>query len=102
MRLRSTPREPPADAAALVRSAITAAPYRFTATATVAAPAEVVRARLPRCCRHRVTPVDDATRTVSLGADDPARFLGDLVALGAHTLDGMTGSTAIADLASTA
>jgi len=88
LRLRFTPREPPADAATVVRRAITDAPYRFAAVATVAAPAGVVEARMPGLVPGRITPVDDGTCTVRLGADDPARLLADLVALDAdYALD---------------
>ncbi|MHA6784746.1 helix-turn-helix transcriptional regulator [Pseudonocardia saturnea] len=88
VRLRFTPREPPTDAATMVRRAITAAPARFTAVATVAASAAEVERRLPMLLPGRVTPVDEARCTVRLAADDPARLLGDLVALDApFTLD---------------
>jgi predicted DNA-binding transcriptional regulator YafY len=88
-RARFPPREMPADAADYVTRAITEAPYRYRAIATVQAPAEAVTARLTVPLPGRVRALDDATCTVSMGADSLDLLIKDLVALGAEfTLDG--------------
>jgi len=85
---RFTPREQPTDAAAQVRRAIVDATYRHRTQVTVAAPAQVVLARLPPLLPARVQPVDDHSCVVTLGADAPAAIVLNLVALGApFTLD---------------
>jgi predicted DNA-binding transcriptional regulator YafY len=88
-RARFSPRELPADPATFVRRAIAAAPYRFTATAVVQAPAEVVTARLHLPIPGKVTPVDAASCTVALRGDTIESILADVAAFGADfTLDG--------------
>lgn len=83
VRLRFTPRRPPAeDAAEYVRRIITSAPYRYALRATVPAPADVVRARLPMSIPARVQALDDDSCTVALGADTLAALVQDVVALG--------------------
>ena len=83
VRLRFTPRELPArDPADHVRQTITSTPYRYPLRATVPAPAEVVRARLPMSISARVQPLDESSCTVLLGADSLDRLVRDVVALG--------------------
>jgi len=79
---RFTPREPPADAAAQVRRAIAEAPYRHRARATVAAPVEHVRAKLPRLLPARLQPVDELSCVVTFGTDEVGSIVTDLAALG--------------------
>jgi predicted DNA-binding transcriptional regulator YafY len=82
-KLRFTPRElPAADAAAYLRQAIVGAPYRYTATVTVPAPADVITTRLPAAMPSRVTAVDDTTSTIQLGSDSLDRLTQDIVAAG--------------------
>ena len=79
------PRPLPAeDAADYLRQALQAATYRFLVTATVPAPAEHVRARLPEALPGRVTPVDERTCRVRLGSDSLERLTQDLVAIDAE------------------
>jgi predicted DNA-binding transcriptional regulator YafY len=69
-RRRFTPRELPAiDAAAYLARSITAAPYRYTARATVHAPASSVRARMYAPIPGEIEPLDAGTCTVRLAAD---------------------------------
>ncbi len=86
VRLRFTPRELPAgDPADHVRQTITATPYRYTLRATVPAPAEDVRARLPMSIPARIQPLDEGSCTVSLGADALDELARDVVTLGPGT-----------------
>ncbi|MDX2646123.1 WYL domain-containing protein [Streptomyces sp. PA03-1a] len=82
---RFTPRDlpggPGADPAAYLAATLTAAPYRFTAAATVGAPAAEVLARLPAPLPGRVTPLDEGRCRVTFGADSPDLITHDLVAL---------------------
>ncbi|GAA1231413.1 helix-turn-helix transcriptional regulator [Pseudonocardia alaniniphila] len=90
IRLRFSPRPLPAeDTTAFLASAIREAPYRYTALATVQAPADVVTARLPDPMPDRVQALDPRTCTVLLRGDSLDVLVQDLVALGADfTLDG--------------
>jgi len=82
VRHRFTPRElPDPDPAAYVARSITQAPYRYTGTATVAAPARDVLARLPAPVPGKVVPVDERSCTVRLGADLLELVAQDVVAL---------------------
>jgi predicted DNA-binding transcriptional regulator YafY len=88
-RVRFPPRPLPADAATVVRRAITDAPYRYTGTATVRASAETVTARLQDPVPGKVAPVDATTCTVQLRADTLEPLVRDVAAFGADcTLDG--------------
>ncbi|MCG5218700.1 helix-turn-helix transcriptional regulator [Streptosporangium sp. KLBMP 9127] len=81
---RFAPRALPAtDAAAFLAATITSAPYRYTAEATVRAPAALVRDRLRTLIPGRIVPLDDHTCAVSFGADSLDLIVGDLVALDA-------------------
>jgi predicted DNA-binding transcriptional regulator YafY len=83
VRLRFTRRPlPEGGAAAFLARSITSAPYRYTATATVPAPAAAVTARLPGVIPGRVTPLDAETTVVRLGSDSLDRLAQDVVALG--------------------
>ncbi|MFI9010708.1 helix-turn-helix transcriptional regulator [Actinosynnema sp. NPDC053489] len=85
---RFTPRDLPDDPAAYVARSLTGAPYRYTCTALVDAPAEVVRSRLVVALPGRVEPVDERTCRVRLGADAIGHVAADLLLLGApYTLD---------------
>ncbi len=64
---RFTPREAP-DAAAFVAHAITTAPYRYRARVLLQAPASVIAERVPPTVAT-VEPVDEATCTLTTGAD---------------------------------
>jgi predicted DNA-binding transcriptional regulator YafY len=79
------PRPLPAeDAAAYLRQSLQSAPYRYTVTATVDAPAAHVRARLPEALPGRVTAIDERTCRVRLGSDSLDRLTQDLLAIGAE------------------
>jgi predicted DNA-binding transcriptional regulator YafY len=83
VRLRFTPRPLPAgDPAEHVRRTIASTPYRYTVRATVPAPVEEVRTRLPMSIPARIQPIDEASCSVDLGADSLDRLLRDVVALG--------------------
>jgi predicted DNA-binding transcriptional regulator YafY len=83
VRLRFTPRElPAADPAEHVRQTITSTPYRYTVRATVPAPVEDVRARLPMSLPARIQPIDETSCSVALGADSLDRLVRDVVTLG--------------------
>ncbi|WP_238412966.1 helix-turn-helix transcriptional regulator [Saccharothrix deserti] len=85
---RFTPRELPSDPAEYVARSLTTAPYRFTCTATVDAPAAVVRSRLVVALPGRVEAVDERTCRVRLGANAIEHVAADLLLLGAdYTLD---------------
>ena len=82
VRHRFRPRALPAeDPAAFLARSITAAPYRYLATATVAAPADVVRARLILPLPGKVVPRAEGGCTVALGADLPKLVVHDVVSL---------------------
>ncbi|MFC4947243.1 helix-turn-helix transcriptional regulator [Pseudonocardia sp. GCM10023141] len=86
-RHRFPPRElPDADVAEFVRRAIMAAPARYRVVATVAAPADVVLAGVPRLLRTRVTAIDAGSCTVALASDSLDALVGDLAAVGAPFL----------------
>jgi hypothetical protein len=68
-----------------VRQTITATPYRYTLRATVPAPAEDVRARLPMSIPARIQPLDEGSCAVSLGADALDELTRDVVTLGPGT-----------------
>jgi predicted DNA-binding transcriptional regulator YafY len=86
VRLRFTPRElPSGDPAEHVRQTITSTPYRYTARATVPAPADDVRARLPMSIPARIRPIDDTSCSVLLGADSLDQLVRDVVVLGPGT-----------------
>jgi predicted DNA-binding transcriptional regulator YafY len=86
MRLRFTPRELPAgDPVEQVRQAITSTPYSYTVRATVPAPADAVRARLPMSILARVQPIDETSCVVVLGADSLDHVARDVVTLGPGT-----------------
>jgi predicted DNA-binding transcriptional regulator YafY len=83
VRLPFAPRAlPGGDPAEHVRRTITSAPYRHELRATVPAPADVVRARLPMSIPARIQPLDAASCTVRLGADSLDELVRDVVALG--------------------
>ncbi|MFJ6675473.1 helix-turn-helix transcriptional regulator [Actinosynnema sp. NPDC091369] len=85
---RFTPRDLPEDPAAYVARSLTTAPYRYTCTATVDAPAAVIRSRLVVALPGRVEPIDDRTCRVRLGANEIQPVAADLLLLGApYTLD---------------
>jgi predicted DNA-binding transcriptional regulator YafY len=90
IRLRFTPRElPMLDPVGYVARTVGMAPYRYTATATVHAPAEVVASRLPAPLPGEVNPVDAETCTVRLGADTVEIVAASVVAFGApFTIEG--------------
>ena len=75
---RFVPQDPP-DAADLVGQAITSAPYRLQAVVRVAAPAPVLRARVPPTVGV-VRPDGDGS-VLLVGADDMAYLAGHLVGL---------------------
>lgn len=75
---RFAPRPLPDDPAHHVAASITRAPYRYTATARVAAPAEVVRTRLVVALPGKVEPVDEGTCRVRLGADTAGPIAAEL------------------------
>lgn len=84
LRRHFLPRELPApDPITYVADSIRTTPYRYTARATVSAPAETITARLPTSIPGRVQPLDDHTCTVTLGADSPETIATDLLALDA-------------------
>jgi predicted DNA-binding transcriptional regulator YafY len=85
VRLRFAERPLPGDPAEHLRRAITEAPYRYSATVTVPAPAQEVAARLPGAIPGRVTAVDATTSSVQLGSDSLDRLARDVVALGTGT-----------------
>ncbi|MFD7654936.1 helix-turn-helix transcriptional regulator [Actinosynnema sp. NPDC059797] len=80
---RFAPRPLPGDPAEHVARSLTRAPYRHTATARVAAPADVVRARLVVALPGKVEPVDEGTCLVRLGADAAGPIAADLALLDA-------------------
>ncbi len=81
-------REPPDDPAAFVARSLAAAPYRYTATALVAAPAAVVESRLMVALPGKVEPVSDRTCRVHLRADTVEPIAADLLLIAAdYTLD---------------
>nr|WP_216853732.1 YafY family protein [Phytoactinopolyspora halotolerans] len=78
-------RELPADdAAEYVGRTIAMAPYRYVLDVTVAASADVVRARLPAVVIERIEPADEHTSAVRLGADRLEILAQRLIALGAE------------------
>jgi len=82
VRHRFRPRAlPAADPAAFLARSITEAPYRYPATATVAEPAEAVRARLILPLPGKVVPREEGGCTVALGADLPKLVVHDVVSL---------------------
>jgi predicted DNA-binding transcriptional regulator YafY len=84
LRRRFTPRAlPAADAAAYVARAIATAPYRYTAEATVRAPAEEVAARIHAPLPGEIEPVDDHNCVVRLRADSLDLIAQHLAGLGA-------------------
>ncbi|MDR0359070.1 MAG: YafY family transcriptional regulator [bacterium] len=84
-RRRFQPRPLPAeDAADYLRQALQSATYRHMVTAVVHAPADDVRARLPRALPGRVTPIDERACRVRLGSDSLDRLTQDLVAIDAE------------------
>jgi predicted DNA-binding transcriptional regulator YafY len=92
-RQRFAPRPmPDGDAAAYVGRTLASAPYRYTARATVLAPADQVLACLSSPLPGKVTPVDDTSCTVRLGADQLGLISHDLLDISqlgvAVTLDG--------------
>ncbi len=76
---RFAPRPDPPDPLALVGDAITTAPYRHRAVVVIAAPPEVVRARVPPTVGRVERDGEGARLTV--GSDDLAALAGHLVAL---------------------
>ncbi|MBY8850195.1 WYL domain-containing protein [Saccharothrix sp. MB29] len=85
---RFAPRDLPGDPAEHVARSLTGAPYRFTATAVVEAPADVVRERLVVALPGRVEPLDEQRCRVRLGADTAEQVAADLLVLGAdYALD---------------
>ncbi|MDQ3789237.1 MAG: WYL domain-containing protein [Actinomycetota bacterium] len=86
---RVPPRELPApDPAAYVADKITAAPARYRAIATIAAPVDAVCARVWGALPGRITPVDEHTCTVDLSGDQLPRIAAILAGLDAdYTLD---------------
>ncbi|MBM7813924.1 helix-turn-helix transcriptional regulator [Saccharothrix algeriensis] len=76
-------REPPEEPAAFVARALATAPYRYTATALVHAPAEVVRARLVVALPGKVEPVTARTCRVHLRANTVEPLAADLVLVAA-------------------
>jgi predicted DNA-binding transcriptional regulator YafY len=86
VRLPFTPRELPAgDPVEQVREAVASRPYRYRLRATVPAPADAVRARLPMSVLARIQPVDESSCTVTLGADSLHHLVRDVVTLGPGT-----------------
>jgi predicted DNA-binding transcriptional regulator YafY len=82
VRHRFRPRRlPDPDPAGYVARSITHAPYRFTGTARLAAPAEMVLARLPAPVPGKVAARDEGGCTVRLGADLVRLVVADVVAL---------------------
>ncbi len=86
---RVPPRElPTADPAAFVADKLSTAPVRYRAIATVAAPAETVRARTWGALPGRITPVDAHTCTLDLSGDSLPRIAAILASLDTdYTLD---------------
>lgn len=81
-RRRFTARELPAtDAAAYLARSITAAPYRYTAQATVQASASAVRARMYAPVPGEIEPVDAGSCTMRLAADSFDLIVQPLAAL---------------------
>lgn len=89
-RVHCAPRTLPApDVRSFLARTITEAPYKYTAEATVDAPAETVTARLAMTIPGRISAIDEHTCTVRLGADSLDVIAQQLVALGADfTVDG--------------
>jgi predicted DNA-binding transcriptional regulator YafY len=89
LRRHFLPRElPDSDPITYVAKSIRTTPYRYTARATVSAPAETIAARLNSAIPGRVQPLNDHTCTVTLGADSPEPIAADLITLSApFTLD---------------
>ncbi|NUT99359.1 MAG: WYL domain-containing protein [Saccharothrix sp.] len=85
---RFPPRELPEEPGAFVARRLTSAPYRYTATALVKAPADVVEARLVVALPGKVEPVSADTCRVRLGADTIEPIAADLLLCAAeYTLD---------------
>ncbi len=83
VRHRFTPRPLPAeDTIAYLRESITGAAYRYSVQAVVAAPADVVAARLPMSIPGRVQALGAGRCRVHLGSDSLDRIAQDVVALG--------------------
>lgn len=83
-RRRFTPRRPPApDLAEYVATSLASAPYRYTLTATVQAPAESVSVRLLAPLPGRIERLGDDTCRVHLGSERIDTVVQDLVALDA-------------------
>ncbi|MBW4721077.1 transcriptional regulator [Saccharothrix sp. SC076] len=81
-------RVPPVDPVAFVARSLTSAPYRWTATALVDAPADVVAARLPSALPGKVEPVTARTCRVHLGAHTVEPIAAELLLIAAdHTLE---------------
>jgi predicted DNA-binding transcriptional regulator YafY len=81
---RVPPRElPTADPAAFVADRITAAPVRYRAVATVAAPIETVRARTWGALPGRITPIDAHTCSLEMSSDSLPRIAAILAGLDA-------------------
>ncbi|MFI9814719.1 helix-turn-helix transcriptional regulator [Saccharothrix variisporea] len=85
---RFPPRELPEEPGAFVARRLTSAPYRYTGTALVRAPADVVEARLVVALPGKVEPVSAGTCRVHLGADTIEPIAADLLLCAAdYTLD---------------
>ncbi|MEJ2855872.1 MULTISPECIES: helix-turn-helix transcriptional regulator [unclassified Saccharothrix] len=85
---RFPPRDLPEEPGAFVARRLTSAPYRYTATALVHAPADVVEARLVVALPGKVEPVTAGTCRVHLGADTIEPIAADLLLCAAeYTLD---------------
>jgi predicted DNA-binding transcriptional regulator YafY len=92
-RRRFTPRPlPDGDAATYVGRSLAAAPYRYTALATVRAPADTVLACLSTPLPGKVMPLDATSCRVHLGAEELSPISHDLLDISqlgvAVTLDG--------------
>lgn len=102
---RVPPRElPAADPAAFVADKIAVAPTRYRAVATVAAPAETIRARTWGALPRRITPVDVNTCALDLSGDSLPRIAAILAGIDAdYTLaadpDVLNHLTTVADRA---
>ena len=79
---------PATDPATFVADKITAAPVRYRSIATIAAPADTVRARTWGSLPGRITPIDTHTCTLDLSGDQLPRIAAILASLDAdYTLD---------------
>ena len=82
VRLRFAPRPlPDGGAAGHLRRALTTAPYRYTASMTVHASADAVRARVPLLLPDRIEPLDADRCHLELGSDSLHALARDIVAL---------------------